>query len=328
MNAYTSGEYRDRSTALVAVGILEILAGAVFALFALLSEVAGAVMAAQMPSAQAASPRALGLAVAAYLLLAVGFIWLGIGSIRARRWARALWVSAAAIGLIMGVIAVPSAWYATGAGVAAAAQAGDVAAAAGLIRVITVGFLLVGFLVIPGGMLWFYSSSDVRRTCEARDPKERWTDRCPLPVLGLALYAAYLGLAQCGTAAFRGIFPLFGQFVTGAPGVSANIVLALLWLLLARGLYRSNPTVWWLTLGLALLEAISNGLTMWHADLPALMAQMGLNNPAVASQFGRMPLLRWSGPANMAPVVIWLFMVRRHFVAAPPAPMAAQPGAV
>ena len=46
---------------------------------------------------------------------------------------------------------------------------------------------LVFYVIIPGILILVYSRADVRLTCETRNPLASWTDRCPLPVLGIAL---------------------------------------------------------------------------------------------------------------------------------------------
>ena len=80
--------YKDRSAGLIIFGILTILLGCLTGLFVLL-----------MLVGQAASARTTGAsapfstilpAIFIYGALAVALVWLGIGSIMARRWARAL----------------------------------------------------------------------------------------------------------------------------------------------------------------------------------------------------------------------------------------------
>src|SRR6185312_5588971 len=51
--------------------------------------------------------------------------------------------------------------------------------------------MLVFYGLIPGTMVLFYGSQNVRLTCEHHDPVIRWTDRCPPPVLGACLVHAF-----------------------------------------------------------------------------------------------------------------------------------------
>jgi hypothetical protein len=84
----TAPTYKDRSTGLMIFGILTLLLGGLCGLFILLM-LAGQASLARMNPAQA-NVAAILPAVAIYGVLAVALIWLGIGSIQARRWARAL----------------------------------------------------------------------------------------------------------------------------------------------------------------------------------------------------------------------------------------------
>ena len=80
-------DHKDRSTGLLIFGILTILLGCVTGLL-LLMMLAGqvAVRSAHVTTVPASI---LLLDVFIYGILAVALIWLGIGSIKARRWARA-----------------------------------------------------------------------------------------------------------------------------------------------------------------------------------------------------------------------------------------------
>ena len=81
-------EFKDRQTGLIVFGILEILLGCLCALLVPLM-IWGQAMSAQAtggaPNFRMAIPGAL-----VYAMLAVALVWLGIGSMRFRRWARAL----------------------------------------------------------------------------------------------------------------------------------------------------------------------------------------------------------------------------------------------
>ena len=80
--------YKDRSAGLIVFGILTILLGCLAGLFVPLMLV-GQAASARATSAPAPLSAILP-AVLLYGILAVALVWLGIGSIMARRWARAL----------------------------------------------------------------------------------------------------------------------------------------------------------------------------------------------------------------------------------------------
>ena len=64
---------------------------------------------------------------------------------------------------------------------------------------------------------FFYNSRHVKATCERRDPATRWTDACPLPVLGFCLWLL-LGVPMLliMPLAGHGVMPFFGIFLSAA----------------------------------------------------------------------------------------------------------------
>src|SRR5208283_2529435 len=94
--------YKDRSTGLIIFGILTILLGGVCALFLplmLFGQTMSAKATGTPPNFAAILP-----AASIYGVLAVALVWLGIGSIKARRWARALLLIFSWSWLVMGVV--------------------------------------------------------------------------------------------------------------------------------------------------------------------------------------------------------------------------------
>src|SRR5258708_5911886 len=80
--------YKDRSVGLTIFGSLTILMGCLAALMILFMMIG---MAAATPTQNISTPASTMLPVTfVYGTLAVSLVWLGIGSIMARRWARAL----------------------------------------------------------------------------------------------------------------------------------------------------------------------------------------------------------------------------------------------
>ena len=83
-------EFKDRGTGLTVFGILTILLGCLSGLLVPLMFL-GQMMAAKATHAPS-NIQALIPGMFMYGAMAVILIWLGIGSIKARRWARALWL--------------------------------------------------------------------------------------------------------------------------------------------------------------------------------------------------------------------------------------------
>jgi hypothetical protein len=183
--------YKDRSPGLIIFGILTILLGGMAGLLVLMS-LAGQAMSARTTGA-APPVSAILPVISIYGAMAVALVWLGIGSIMARRWARALLLIFSWSWLIMGVVMVifmalfmPKILATVSANGTSGHHAMPVAAMVGMMigMFLVFGFL---FLILPAIWTFFYHSRHVKATCEARDPVTRWTDACPLPVLGFCL---------------------------------------------------------------------------------------------------------------------------------------------
>src|SRR5688572_11913845 len=96
--------HRDRRTGLIVFGIMEIIIGCFCLLFVALMLV-GQVMAAKA-TGNATPFKMLLPSLLLYPVLAVGFIWLGIGSMTRRRWARAISLVVSWSWLVIGIVSV------------------------------------------------------------------------------------------------------------------------------------------------------------------------------------------------------------------------------
>ena len=98
-------DFKDRRAGLMVFGILEILLGALCILMVGFMVLGQVVM--SRAGGAALSARMMLPGMLTYVSLAAAFVWLGIGSIRCRRWARALVLVLAWFWLCIGVITVP-----------------------------------------------------------------------------------------------------------------------------------------------------------------------------------------------------------------------------
>ena len=219
--------YRDRRAILIGGGAVQILLGCATAAWALRIVARAPVAAAQ------------GLLLST--LATLYFFATGLGSIRCRRWARAL------------IAAISGAWAACGALVAVVPLFGS----GGPPRALALLALVA--VVIPLVLTIVYSSRDVALTADALDPKPRWSDRAPVPVLALGAVLAFAAVESLILSAGP-LFTIGGAILTGAPASLAYIVLAILFAHLAIQLYRLRQYAWWVLL---LLHVI--GGVLWAA---------------------------------------------------------------
>jgi hypothetical protein len=263
--------YKDRSGGLVAFGVMTLLLGVLAGLFVPLVFL-GQAMAAKAnhtpPDFSLILP-----AIGIYGVMAVVLVWLGIGSIKARRWARALMLIFSWSWLVMGVIAVtvmalvlPKMLASLPANAAPGQPAVPPEA---MTAVLVATFVIYGvmFVVLPAIWTIFYQSRNVKLTCERRDPIPRWTDACPLPVLGLCLWLwISVPMLLLMPISGHGVVPFFGIFLTGLPGTVFCLVMATLWTYAGWLLFRLDSRGWWLIFIAMCVLTVSGVLTFARHD--------------------------------------------------------------
>ena len=317
-------EYRDRSVGLILFGILEIILGSLCCLMFV-----GVLVFAAMPSSvgvQGMKPGMLLMAMSVYAFAGIGLIWLGIGSILFKRWARALLLIISSVWLAWGCVSLPFIGWSmmktmsavSFAGAGAGAGAGQAPRFETISLVVALVFLSVFFIVIPVALVLFYRSSHVKATCDVRDPNPRWTDRCPLPVLAvpclLVVSSVWIALFPFTGMA---VIPLFGILMDGLPAGVMMFALALGFLWIARSWYRAQLKGWWILFTVVVLLGASNLITFTQVDLAELYQKMGYTQQlidTIRSQ-GMMNgnFVVWMSLLWMVPALSYLFWVKRYF---------------
>ncbi len=300
-------------------GVLEIIAGA-FCLISIPTSLLGTVGHAKQngswPDLMFILPSLLMLG-----LMAAGLIWLGIGSIKARRWARALSLCLGWIALCAGTLSLGAIIFSLGMMDEMMRQQGQELppAAMMIMKIGMVVFGVIFYVAMPGAVIGFYRSQNVKLTCEHRDPVVRWTDRCPLPVLALCLID-FFGAVYLLPCAITGVaFPLFGYIITGWMAQLLWLGFGSLTLYITCGLYHLKHLAWLASMGLLLLFGLSTVFTFTRRDLIELYRASGFPewqleqlaaNPMLQSN-----LLMWTSAIGL---IFWggyLVYVRRYFVA-------------
>jgi hypothetical protein len=263
-------------------------------------------------------------AVVMYAAMAVVLVWLGIGSIMARRWARDLLLIFSWTWLIMGVFSMAVMSFVLPhmmEAISATAQPGQPqipAGAASAIVGIQMAVLGVIYLIMPGAWVFFYSSRNVKATCEAYDPVVRWTDRCPLPVLAVSLWLAISAPMMVVMAVvYKGILPAFGTFVVGPAGSALCIVLAVLWAYAARAIYRRELRGWWIAVATIVIFSASAFVTYSRHDVTEVYQLMGYPQAQI-DQIQKMNFMKgstmaWGSICGAVPLLGYLIYLRRFF---------------
>jgi hypothetical protein len=318
-----SSEFKDKKTGLIAFGVIQIIFGGFCALaipFMILGMLASAALG--KSSAAPMSGRMMVPGVLFYALLAVWFIWMGIGSIKARRWARALilvssslWLICGIGGLIFMLLFLPGMYDQM------AKNPQMPPAAVSIMKFTMIGFMTVFYVVIPAVFVLFYKSKNVKATCEFRDPQVRWTDKCPLPVLAVSLIFGLWAASALFTGFYKWTFPFFGFILSGIPGAAVALVIMLLSAYNAWGTYRLDIKAWWCSLLLIIALALSTVITFSRVSIWDLYEKMNFPKE-------QMDMMRQYGmpqTSTMAVLVgLWslgllayLLYIRRYFVSPP-----------
>lgn len=312
-------QFKDRYVGLIIFGALTILAGCICALFVPLVLFSAAV-AAKAPNPPPAAPNVIpGAAI--YALFAIVLVWLGIGSIRARRWARALlaiWSWSWLVCGVMGIITLARMLPGLRESIAAAHPSGQPALApAAQATVIVVIFAITAVLLVLIPLVWalFYSASNVRATCEARDPVTRWTDRCPLPVLAASLWFAFGAVSMCIMPLMHSVAPFFGVILSGGAGTFFYLFLAAIWAYCGWRLYHLDLRGWWIVVVVLILFAISSVMTYSRHDLTEIYSRMGYGSEQAAQLQALMGnyIHTWSSLFFVVPALLYLLYIRKYF---------------
>ncbi len=311
-------DFKDRRTGLIVFGILAIFIGCICALFVPLMFVGLALSA--RTTGQPSDARMILPSVMVYVVLAIGFVWLGVGSIMARRWARALLLVLAWLWLLLGVFTVGFMAVLLPQMIAASQpDARQLPEAARIVIVaVSLAFTGVVFVAVPAAFILFYRSRHVKATCEARDPVPRWTDACPLPVLALSLALGFAPLSLVTMlVAYNSVVPFFGHLLTGAPATALLVLVTVAWGYSAWATYKLKPVGWWIvTVGCALFS-VSAVLTFGRVDLVDMYQAMGYSGRDV-QMLRQFPLVRGQAltvmtAALMTPFIGYLLWMKRYF---------------
>jgi hypothetical protein len=319
----TPSDFKDRTVWLMVFGGFEVLLGLLAGGMGLLL-LAMQLMMLTNPAAFPQGAQSMAFAIGFYGVIGVVFIWLGIGSILCRRWARALMLTCSSLGLAIGIVSIIS--------MLLILPQMDLAAAGGgqempegvmtFMMAVMMAFIFGIYIVLPSVFVLFYRSKHVKATCEWKDPKIRWTDKCPLPVLAVSLLCALTTVTMLGVALWLPVFATPGGMLTGLP---AGIILAAIGVLFAYltwGTYKLHPAAWWLALGTIASGFIYGAALVLTGGLDMLAYYEAAGYPAEQLEmFQAMGIQNMmQSPAMMASAVLWgclylgyLVYVKRFF---------------
>jgi hypothetical protein len=317
--------FKDRKARLVILGILQIIFGGFCALmvpcmiFGMMAAAAAGKGAAEGVSL---SLRMLIPGLLFYVVMAVWFIWMGIGSIMARRWARALilvsswlWLIGGVCGFVLMLAVLPNMYGKMG-------ESGQMPKGAVIVmKYVMMAFLALIYVAIPAIFVLLYSGKNVKATCKHRDPRERWTDKCPLPVLAVSLVSAFSAVSILFMGGiYKWAIPFFGSVVSGTNGATMILALTLVLAYTAWGTYKLNVKAWWCALLVHAGWSYSAIITFSTISIEELYGKMGFSSQHL-DMIRRYGVLRESSVCLFLGfwaiiVLAYLVYVRRYFIGA------------
>jgi hypothetical protein len=325
--------YRDRRSGLMAFGIVQIIFGLLAALgvpFILLAAVfSGRSGGGRMPAGGYA------LVLASYTLAAIILITLGVGSIQARRWARAftlitswMWLVGGSVTTVLLAFALPSSFLSVS---RRAAETNPATAPlpegmlAGILTFMIV-FCSIFLVLLPLVFVWFYRKKDVEETVKHRSPQD-WTDRCPLPVLAATLVFAWAAPYFVVMSMTTPLIPFFGRYLIGVPGAIGCLVFAAIDAYLAYSLFRLRLAGWWGAIFVMAFRTSSAIVTYARGNLMEAYARLGWKDQQLQrmkdSPLFRSHLILWWSATFLLAYLGYLIWIKRYFVARPVNPATA-----
>ncbi len=309
--------FKDRSTLLAVFGVAEILLGGRCALLFVFA-MRGHLLDDSLPAPERWS-------MFFNLPMAVFLVWVGIGSFMARRWSRALVITASAIWVEIGVMSLLLV-YVSMTAMPEHMPLGESGMPAGpetFAVVLMSLFMGCIYILLPGELVLFYSSPHVKATCEYRDPVIRWTDKCPLPVLAMSLMCGFNGVWMLLCSPAIPLVPLFDTFLVGWPATAVMAAAALVVLVLSWGTYRLHPAAWWGCMVVVVLWGVVWITTFRGLDWDEIYRIMGYSRSQIELVPNTGMAEMMDSPALMVLEIGWLafhvgylLYVRRYFKAA------------
>ncbi len=313
--AVSAPEFKDRSLGLVIFGVIEIFIGLFCALLVPLILAAGSLTG-------TANLRSTVPSMVLYTVVAAVFIWLGVGSVRARRWACELTLSLSWVFLVTGICSIVAGVWLVPAMLRGMGAGSDLPPNFVFVVSLLV-FGIIGFLyvLVPGAFVFFYRSPNVAATCRARDPRPQWTDDLPRRLLTLVIVWALGAVSVLVMPGYGFIAPFFGVVLNGASGAAVWAAILAGCVALAWGSARRAPWAWWGGVVAIVLAILSSVITAVRVDPGEFVLAMGLPEEQNVLLSGVAMPGRWV--MALIWVVVWgtflgyLMTVRRFFLPMP-----------
>ncbi|MBC7785137.1 MAG: hypothetical protein H7144_14980 [Burkholderiales bacterium] len=284
----------DRSGRILAVGIILTICGVMTSCILAIAPLA--LLAPQPPGEPGVEKSQIVGAMLIYLVLSIILLTLGIGTFMKRRWIRPLTIILSTHWMIGGVFTVFAMLLMYPVLLASmTAPAGGVSLPPGTTSaILIVIILMIGVIgiALPALLIWLLKSEECRITLEWFDNKARWTDHCPLKILGLAITLCVAGLLFASSIPYA-MVPGVIVHITGAPAVVLIMIFSALLLLAGYWVYRLKMTGWWIGFGVIVVFAVLASLTPVFVSPVEYYRSFGMTPDQLAIYKTHEDSLRW-----------------------------------
>ena len=283
--ANSISDFKNRKTGLMLFGILQLIMGALSFLFFIFTIFTFFLSSAINQAAQSEiNPIQLLFGSFFYLIIAIVFIWLGIGSMGAKRWARALTLILSWFWLIIGIIVLIFMIYLMNGGFENFLQGNQSADPAifKVLMIVMIFIMSIFMVLLPIGFILFYKSKHVKKTVEHFDSNVRWTDKCPLPVLAASLIFGYTAIFSVFNGIYGWVVPFMGFIFSGWMGALILLLNSIMYAYLAFQFYYMDKKSWLIALGYNIFWAISILITFSTNSIWDLYEKMNMNEAQIS----------------------------------------------
>lgn len=315
----SNAEFKDRKSILVVFGVIEIIFGLIALLFSVLIAFSLLVGFSNSQPEYQSSVSSVIISIFMYLFISAILIALGIGSIQAKRWARSLSLLFSWFTLVMGILIIITFTFFLS-GVFDQLQNLE-QANPGIMTIVKLTmflFFTVFFIIVPGIFILFYQSKNVIKTVEKYDEKERWTDKCALPVLAFVLIFLYASILPLFYISYNWIFPFFGTILTGFPALLLWLINSAICIYLAIQFYNSNLRGWYYSIAYYSIMIVSSLITFSLSNFEEVYYYMGIHEKQI-EMLHNMDLLNsdklyWMILLFAIPFFIYLLYIKKYFI--------------
>ncbi|MEE9369766.1 MAG: hypothetical protein V3V05_13030 [Pontiella sp.] len=277
---------KDRSVELAVCGTLEIMLG--FLCFALAMLLLLVVSSSGLGGMK---PVHFWMAMGCLFYLTGWFIVMGLGSVKARRWARALVLVGAWVAVFFGTLILALVLYILPEAHNLLTESELISPDSALLILYFTTFVLAALQVVfPLSAIAFYSLRGVQRTCERRNPEPSWTDRCPLPLLAMGFISVLGSFTIFFGATTNFVVFLFGHVESGWSGLAIELIISMGFAYVGWGAFNRKMHAWWGAYALVLLTSSSMMLTFSELEMSALYVHMGYSQYQMAQMVHLKPI--------------------------------------